>query len=116
MLLLITGLVDTDEKADLDHDQNLRNLLDRCRERNIKLNKEKFHFKYSEVSFIGHVTTRNGLKADLKKVEAIMKMERLADVPAVQRFVGLVKYLSKFLQDLSELYDPLRSLTQNKAE
>ena len=116
MLLLITGQGDTDEKADLDHDQNLKNLLDRCRVRNFKLNKEKFHLKYSEVSFIGHVMTTNGLKTDLKKVEAIIKMERPADVPAVQRFIGLVKYLSKFLQDLSELCEPLRGLTHKKAE
>ena len=60
--------------------------------------------------------TRNGLNADPKKVEAIIKMEQLADVPAVQRFIGLVKYLSKFLQDLSELCEPLRCLTHKKAE
>ena len=75
MLLIITGQGDTDEKADLDHKQNLTKLLDRCRVRNIKLNKETFHLKYSEVSLIGHVMTRNGLKADLKTVEAIIKME-----------------------------------------
>ena len=109
MLLIIIGQGDThDEKADLDHDQNLRNLLDLCRARNVQLNKEKFHSKCSEVSFIGHVMTRNGLKADHKKVEAIIKMVQPADVPAVQRFIGLVKYLSKFLQDLSELCEPLR--------
>ena len=62
----------------------------------MKLNKEKFHLKYSEVSFIGQVIPRNGLKSDLKKVEAIIKMERPADVPAVQRFIGLVKYLSSY--------------------
>ena len=107
MLLLIT---------DLDHDQNLRNLLERCRVRNIKLKKEKFHLKYSEVSFIGHLMTRNGLKADLKKIKAIIKMERPVNVPAVQRLIGLVKYLSKFLQDLSELCEPLRGLTHKKAE
>ena len=116
MLLLIIGQGDTDEKADLDHTQNLRNLPDRCRVRNIKLNKEKFHLKYSGVLFIGHVMTRNGLKTDLKKVEAIIKMERPGDVPAVQGFIGLVKYLSKFLQDLSELCEPLRGLTHKKAE
>ena len=86
--LLIIGHGDTDEKADLDHDLNLRNLLDRCRARNIKLNQEKFEFKCSKVSFIGHVMSRNGLKTDPKKVEAIIKMERPANVPAVQRFLG----------------------------
>ena len=75
MLLLIIGQGDTDEKPDLEHDQNLRNLLDHCRARNIKLNKKKFHLKCSEVSFTGHVMTRNGLKADPKKVKALIKME-----------------------------------------
>ena len=75
MLLLIIGQGDSDEKPDLAHDQNLRNLLDRYRARNIKLKKEKFHLKCSEVSFTGHVMTRNGLKADPKKVKALIKME-----------------------------------------
>ena len=43
-------------------------------------------------------------------------MERPADVPAVQWFIELVKYLSKFLQDPSELCEPLRRLTHKKAE
>ena len=114
--LLIIGQGDTDEKAALDYDLNLRNPLDSCRARNTKLNKEKFQFKCSEVSFIGHAMSRNGLKTDRKKVEAIIKMERPADFPAVQRFLGLVKVLSKFLQDLSELYEPLRRLTHKNAE
>ena len=70
--------MDTDEKADRDHNQNLTNLLDRCRATNIKLNKEKFHLKCSDVSFIGDVMTRNGLKEDPKK--AIIKMERPAEI------------------------------------
>ena len=37
--LLITGQGDTKEEADKDHDANLVRLFQRCRERNIKLNK-----------------------------------------------------------------------------
>lgn len=72
---LINGQGDTDEKHVLDHDQNQKNLLEHCKARIIKLNK-KFQFKSSEVSFIGHVITKNGLKADPKKVEAVIKMEQ----------------------------------------
>lgn len=112
---LINGQGDTDEKHVLDHDQNQKNLLEHCKARIIKLNK-KFQFKSSAVSFIGHVITKNGLKADPKKVEAVIKMEQPANVTAVQRFIGLVKYLSKFLHDLSELCEPLRHLTHNSTE
>ena len=107
--LLIIGQEDTDEKAVLDHDQNLKNLLERCRARNINLNK-RFQFKSREMSFTGHVMMMNGLRADPEKVEAVIKMEQLADVPAVERFTGLVKYLSKVQQDLSEMYEPLWTL------
>ena len=113
--LLIIGQGDTDEEADQDHDQNLKNLLDRCRLKGINLNKDKF-FKCSEVSFIGHVMTKDRPKPDSPKVEAIVKMEHPADVPAIQRFIGLVKYLSKFLQDPSEMCEPLRRLTHKDAE
>ena len=38
--------------------QNLKSLLDQCRERNIKLNKKKFTFKCDDVQFIGHRLTK----------------------------------------------------------
>ena len=46
----------------------------------------------------------------------MIKMERPTDVSAIQRFLGLVKVLSKVLQDLSELCEPLRRLTHKKAD
>ena len=38
-------------------------------------------------------------------------METPTDVQSVQRIIGMVKYLSKFLSNLSELCQPLRKLT-----
>ena len=114
--LFIIGQGDIDEEADQDHAHILKNVLHRCRTKGIKLNKDKFQFKCSEVSFIGQVMTKEGLKPDPRKVEAIVKMDRPNDVPAVQRFIGLVKYLSKFLQDLSEMCEPLRRLTNKDVE
>ena len=46
----------------------------------------------------------------------MIKMERPEDVPAIQRFLGLVKVLLKVLQDLSELREPLHRLTHKKAD
>ena len=39
--ILVFGKGDTDEEANVDNDKNLEKLLIRCRERNLKLNKEK---------------------------------------------------------------------------
>ena len=51
-----------------------------------------------------------GLKQILKKSKHLLRWSDR------QRFIGLVKYLSKFLQDLSELCEPLSRLTDKKAE
>ena len=40
---------------------------------------------------------------DPVKIEAIIKMDEPEDAPGVQRIVGMVKYLSKFLQGLSDM-------------
>ena len=109
--ILITGQGETEREADEDHDRNLKSLLDRCRERNIKLNKKKFTFKCDDVQFIGHRLTKEGLKPDPAKVKAILSMKKPGDVAAVQRLMGMVKYLSKFLGDLSQICEPIRRLT-----
>ena len=97
----IVGKGATYEEALKDHDRNLTNFLERCHERNIKLNKAKFEVKCQEVPFIGHVLSSEGPKPDSAKVEAIIKMDKPEDVAGIQRIVGMVKYLSKFLQGLS---------------
>ena len=67
-----------------DYDANLLMLLDWCRERNWKLNREKLRLKCTETRFIGHVLTPEGVKSDARKVDAILKMERPNNVAAVR--------------------------------
>lgn len=114
--ILITGRGTTKDEAVKNHDANLLKLLERCRERNLKLNREKLQLKCTETPFIGHVLTPEGIKPDPRKVEAVLKMKRPSDVAAVPRLVDLVNYLSKFLSKLSELCEPLRRLTHKGVE
>ena len=87
--------------SESDHDENLRNLLKVCTKTNIKLNLDKSVFKTTEVEFLGHLVTNEGLKPDVKKVEAILGMENPTDVEGVRRLQGMVTYLTKFLPKLS---------------
>ena len=63
------------------------------------------------MQFIGHRLTKEGLKPDPAKVKAILSMKKPDDVTALQRLMGMVKYLSKFLSDLSQICEPIRRLT-----
>jgi len=62
--ILVYGEGDTYADAHQDHDRMLENLMKRCQERNVKLNKEKMKLRRNEVPYIGHVLTDKGLKPD----------------------------------------------------
>ena len=114
--ILVYGEGETYEEASKDHDAKLHKLMERCRERNVKLNKDKMKLRLEQVPYIGHLLTSQGLKPDPDKVKAILEMPKPVDVAAVRRFIGFVNYLSKFLPRLSEVCEPLRRLTMKDVE
>ena len=65
--ILIVGCGDTDDEAEADHDRNLNSFLERARERNLRLNADKLKLKMTQVPYIGHLLTREGLRVDPKK-------------------------------------------------
>ena len=108
--IIVWGKGESTEKASENHDQNLKNLLTRCREKGMKLNKEKLELKKTEISYLGHKISKEGVKADPKKVDAVRKLETPTDKQGVQRILGVVGYLMKFAPHLSETSAPLREL------
>ena len=113
--VVIFGSGESTEEANSSHDLAYRALLDRCREHGLKLNKKKLRFKLSKVAYMSHVLDADGLQADPEKITAICEMPRPTDVQGVQRLIGVVTYLSKFLPQLSNVCEPLRRLTDSQA-
>ena len=97
-------------------DARLRQVLDRCQECNLKLNKEECRFRVPEVRYVGHVLSSDGIKPDPQKVEAIIAMLTPANREDLQRFLGIVTYPSQFIPNMSQISAPLRQLLQKDAE
>ena len=114
--ILIYGIGDTLDEARQDHDKNLSLLLERCRQKSVKLNRDKVVLRVQQVDFMGHLLTAQGLKPDPNKVEAILKLETPGTKEKIERLNGTVNYLAKFLPRLSQVMDPLRRLTQTGVE
>ncbi|KAF7644963.1 hypothetical protein LDENG_00213030 [Lucifuga dentata] len=108
--ILIVGCGETDEEAIRDHNTRLIALMDRCRETKLRLSSKKLQFRAREVRFHGHVLTAEGLRLDPKKVRVIQDMPHPTDTKGVQRLIGFINYLSKFMPWLSEVCEPLRRL------
>lgn len=53
--------------------------MDRCKQRNIKLNLDKIKLGLESVSYLGHIVLKNGLSADPSKIQAIREMPTLKD-------------------------------------
>ena len=58
--ILVVGYNSDDE----DHNEMLWQVLQMCRHMNLKLNKDKCHFKCTSVPFLGEVISRYGVQPD----------------------------------------------------
>ena len=114
--IVIYGSGTNEQEATASHDAAFKALLQRCRERGLRLNKRKLKFKLNNVAYMGHVLTDEGIKADPEQIKAISNMPHPTDVEGVQRILGVVNYLSKFIPRLSTVCEPLRRLTDKKSE
>ena len=99
-----------------DHDRKLKKVLDRCSEIGMKLNPKKCQFKVTKVPYVGHILSDTGVHPDPEKVRAITEMPAPSDVKGLQRFLGMVNYLSKFSQLQSTLTTTLRELLHKDVE
>ena len=114
--ILVVGYGDTVEEAEKNHDENLRKVLNRARQVNLKLNSKKMSLKKTEVKFMGHVISRDGLKPDPDKVKAVKDMPKPTCKQETLSLLGFINYLAKFLPRLSETAQPLRDLTVKNAK
>ena len=105
---------DSIKEATSSHDLAFRSLQDRCRECRLKLNK-KLRFKFNKVAYMGHILSADGLKADPEKITAIRDIPCSSDIQGLQRLIGVVIYLSKFLPQLSTVCEPLGCLPDSQA-
>ena len=99
-----------------EHDTNLRNVLERSREKDVKLNNDKLEVGMTQVKYFGHLLTNEGLKPDPEKVEAIRRMESPENKGELETFLGMVNYLAKFAPNLAEITTPMRNLLTNNVE
>ena len=102
-----------DEK---EHDAIMLALLSRARESGVRFNREKIQFKVNSVSYMGHFVTKEGLMPDDQKIDAIVNMPPPIDVPSLQRFLGMAKYLSQYIPNESSITAPLRKLLKKNSE
>ena len=97
------------------HDDILKQVLQRAREWKIMFNKTKIQPPVQEVKYLGHIIGKTGLWPDPVKVSAINDMPPPESKIDLQRILGMINYLGQFIPNLSQITAPLRSLMKRES-
>lgn len=96
------------------HNRNLDSIFQRLRKFNLKLNPKKCSFLKTEVIYLGHSISGQGVKPDPSKFLVIENYPTPTNKDDVRRFVAFANYYRKFVKDFASIAKPLNQL-QKKA-
>ena len=74
----------------------MRQVLQRLKQRGVRLKKDKCEFGQAEVTYLGHRVDHEGLKHTEDKVKAIREAPEPRNVTELKAFLGLLNYYSHF--------------------
>ena len=97
------------------HDRHLKKCLDRLKDFGLTLNQDKCEVRLTEIKYLGDKLTQNGILPDEKKISAILDYCTPQGRGDVQRLLGMINYISKFIQHMSDITAPLRELLKKHA-
>jgi len=90
-------------KSDEDHLIHLKQTFEKCHRFGLSLNPKKSHFVMQEGKLLGHIVSRDGIKIDPKRVEAIDTINILRNVKEIQSFLGKIIFLRRFIPNFVEI-------------
>ena len=107
--ILVSGVNDN------DHLRNLEQVLKRLAEAGLRLKKGKCVFMESQVTYLGHRVSKEGIQPMEDKVDAIANAPSTKNVSELKSYLGTINYYQKFLPNLSSVLALLHKLLNCKS-
>ncbi|KAL5549869.1 hypothetical protein UlMin_000045 [Ulmus minor] len=95
-----------------DHEAHLELVLQRLKEHRLYAKFKKCEFWIEQVTFLGHVISKDGVSVDPSKVEAVSNWPRPTTVTEIRSFLGMAGYYRRFVEGFSRIAGPLTMLTR----
>ena len=97
-------------KNEQEHLHHLQQVFSRLQEYNIKLRLEKCKFFQEEIKYLGIIVNKDGIKCDANYVDQILKFKKPTNSKEVERFIGMVTWLGRFIPNLSKITAKINEL------
>ena len=95
-----------------NHDTHLRVVLETLRKEQLYAKLSKCEFWLNEVSFLGHIVSKKGIRVDPKKIEVVIEWKPPRNVTEVRSFLGLAGYYRRFVKGFSMIAASMTRLLQ----
>jgi hypothetical protein len=96
------------------HFQHVETVLSRLSEQRLLCKMSKCSFFKSNIEFLGHRITENGITPLHDKIQAITQWPTPQTKSDVQQFLGFLNFYRKFISKFSDISNPLTMLTKNE--
>ena len=93
-----------------EHDRRQQAVLATLRDHCVTLNEKKCVFGVTELEFLGHHVTGDGISPGASKVDSLRNMPDPRDISELRSFLGLATYLAKFVPNMATVVAPLNAL------
>jgi hypothetical protein len=94
-------------KKHKEHEEHLRLVLQCLRENKLYAKLSKCSFFQSEIHYLGHIISSEGIVVDPSKIEAIIEWPTPTNVHEVRSFMGMAGYYRIFVEGFPKLLTQL---------
>ena len=91
-------------------------LFNKLRSSNLVLNYDKFEFGNSQITFLIHILSAQGVSIDPEKVQAVTEFPTPKKAKNIRAFLGITGYYRRFTPDYSKTIEPLLELLRKSTK
>lgn len=103
-------------KKAVDHCNHLERVFCKVLEFGVSLNPQKCHFVVTEGKLLGHIVSKEGVRIDPERIEAINNVPRPKNVKGIQSVLGKVNFVRIFIAIFAEIVKPIVKLLKKNAK
>jgi hypothetical protein len=96
----------------MGHLEQLRNIFQKLRTHNLRINPKKSTFARESVAFLGFVFSASGIKVDSQRFQKIRNIRPPKSITETRQICGFLKYFRRFIPNFAKILSPIRQLLQ----